>query len=174
MKLELRTIGEIIAVASVVFSLLFVGYELRLSRSIAESQHLEANAGLASDLRQLILLNADVWNRGCLGEELAPNERIVFNSIVHAAINFRYTQWAKAGVGISFATPEFAARNLALSRYRYPGFDRAYIENWEAQRSDTEYNLEELETWALAVENQYQSLIASGAPRDFHDGWCGR
>ena len=174
MKFDFRTVGEIIAVASVVFSLLFVGYELRLSRSIAESEQMEANATLNTNLRELILLNSDVWNRGCLGEELTPNERIVFNNIATAATNFRYTQWAKAGSGIYFGAPETAAMRLALNRYRYPGFNQAYIENWEAQRNDTEYKPENLESWALAVENQYQGLIASGAPRDFYDGWCGR
>ena len=182
MKLELRTVGEIIAVASVVFSLLFVGYELRLSRSIAESEQIEANATLNTNLRELILLNSDVWNRGCLGEELTPNEKMVFNNIEEAANLFRYTQWAKASAGIYFGgnqdtlEPETAAMRLALNRYRYPGFNQAYIEGWEAQRNDTEYDAEELEleSWALAVENAYQSLIASGAPRDFYDGWCGR
>jgi len=174
MKFDLRKVGEIIAVASVVFSLLFVGYELRLSRSIAESEQMEANAALNMNVRELILLNSDVWNRGCLGEELTPNERIVFNNIAAAANIFRYTQWAKAGAGIYFGAPETAAMRLALNRYRYPGFNQAFIEEWEAQRNDTEYDAEELEGWTLAVEIQYQNLIASGAPRDLHDGWCGR
>ena len=176
MKLDFRTVGEIIAVASVVFSLLFVGYELRLSRSIAESEQMEANFTLNTTVRELILLNSDVWSRGCLGEELTLSERIVFNNIAEAATLFRYTQWAKAGAGIYFGAPETAAMRLALNRYRYPGFNQAYIEGWESQVNDTEYDAEELEleSWALAVENAYQSLIASGAPRDFHDGWCGR
>lgn len=89
---ELRSVGELIGGLGVIFSLVYVAFQVRQnSRQIQQnSRHLEASMYHASGEgfnRWWTLLAQDdavanLWQRGVAGEMLTPSERLRFNSMV--------------------------------------------------------------------------------------------
>ena len=90
-KFSWRYAAELIAVASVVFSLIFVGLELRLSRAAAEIERTTTISALSANIRSQISMNSETWYRGCIGEDLSPEDQIVFTNTVLAYINLIFT-----------------------------------------------------------------------------------
>lgn len=167
-KFGLREWIEILGVLAVVASLLFVGSELRLTRSIARSEGYTEMAELERSLREFIAEHSEIWYKGCLAEDLDEEESVIFNSIAQSRIALGFTRWGRTGAGISTNNPDRIARQLAWNRYRYPGFDRAWRENESAQGFGVRSN------WAEAVDEQLELLAASNESREFDVGWCGR
>lgn len=91
MKITIRQMVEILGVTTVVLSLLFVGYELRLARSIAESEGFIQTAELTRSLNEYISNNADLWARGCMAEELTLSENVIFTNIASSVIGYQFT-----------------------------------------------------------------------------------
>ena len=93
MNLSSRQIVEILGVLAVVLSLLFVGYELRLARSIAETESLFQTSEETRNLHEYISSNADVWAKGCMGEDLSATEAIVYFNTVKSAMEHQFFRW---------------------------------------------------------------------------------
>lgn len=77
-----KDIAELIGIAAIVASLVFVGLQMRQAQAIASS---EMNATvLANSMGEssAIIENADVWVRGNAGEELTPGEEAIFSRLV--------------------------------------------------------------------------------------------
>ena len=120
-NIGLREAIEFIGITAVVVSLAFVIYELRLSRSIARSEGFNQINELNQGLSEMIASHPDVWHRGCLGEELTPEESIIFSKLAQARVVHGFTQWGRAQAGISTNIPEAIAYSLALNIYLFPG-----------------------------------------------------
>ena len=81
-KDKIRTIAELVAVISVVLSLLFVGFELRLSRDQAYAESYATTYESMSGFDNLVAENSNIWRSGCLGEELSADEEMIFARLV--------------------------------------------------------------------------------------------
>lgn len=150
MRITWKEIAESIVAGSIVLSLLFVGYELRQSRSIAIFDGAIAAEESLFNLRSLQIENIDVWQRGCAGGELTSTENGIFSKIVDA-VNFRnFTAWSRANLGLVQQDSEFFARGIAIERYNYPGFNDAWLENYGDRQAWGE--------WPIAVDSIYQAL----------------
>jgi hypothetical protein len=77
-----KYVVELIGVAAIVASLIFVGLELQQSRQIAMSEGALANAANELERYNAISNNADIWIRGNLGQELNEHEKLVFRNLV--------------------------------------------------------------------------------------------
>ena len=150
MNLSGKELAESIAIISVVLSLLFVGYELRLSRSIAIFDGAIAAEQARVNVRSLQIEQIDIWQKGCAGGELSTSEAGIFNRLVDIA-NFRkFTGWRRANLGMVERDPEPFAREMALERHKFLGFNTAWLEvvgsrqNWGP--------------WELSVDSIYESL----------------
>ena len=163
MKITIRQITEFLGVAAVVLSLLFVGFELRQSRSIAESEGFQENHELTRSLSELIIANADVWERGCMAEDLTAKEAIVFSRIVHSLIDFEWTRWTRASIGISNAPPRIGARPLARHIYNFPGIKAS----WDTTPQKGS------QLFQQTVYEEYELLVESNVERHYDVSLCG-
>ncbi|MEQ9006763.1 MAG: hypothetical protein RLP12_02690 [Ekhidna sp.] len=162
MKISSKQAIEILGTIAVVLSLLFVGFEVRLARTVADSQFINETANLTSSFNDKIINNSDVWIRGCMGEELNLNESLIFNYLAHSFVNHEFTRWGRdrtfSGSDGRGITP--VARNL----YNFPGIKAA----WDSmsQRGSPEV--------LQAVTDAYESMKSSNTPKNIDASLCGK
>ena len=163
MKLTIRGLIETLGVSAVVVSLLFVGYELRLARSIAESEGYAQAAELNLSLSEYISNNAELWLRGCMDAELSLDEEVVFTNIALAVLGYQFTRWGRSRIGISDLPPRSGPRLVARNRYNYPGINGV----WESRgRGSAEFR--------EAVDEEYELLLESNTERPQNAVFCGK
>ncbi len=79
--------AEIVGVAAIVASLIFVGLQMRQSQSIAMSDGNLANAANKIEGSIAILENSEVWVRGSTRQELDENDAVVFRYLVQTSVD---------------------------------------------------------------------------------------
>ena len=173
MSIEKKHVFETLGVLGIIASLLFVGFELRLSRSIALNEGFATQNELAIALMSMQSENADVWQRGCLGEELTQEEKVVFGKIFAATVNYRFTLWSRANVGLMGASPERWARYVAFDRYQFTGFNEYWIEGLNRRNPDRELSTEAMGPWQADIERVYEEYVSSNTPKDLDVSYCG-
>ena len=72
---------------AIVLSLLFVGLQLRQSQLVAVEEVISYSNERQNAIRELIVANADIWHRACVGEPLEPAERVIAAKIYDAWID---------------------------------------------------------------------------------------
>lgn len=117
---------QIIGLFAVFASLLFVGYEFKQSAQVAKEESLLSEQAEVTSVETLVVENADVWLRGCLGEELEPSEHMIFTHIFHTYVSQHFFQWVRTRQGISVASTSLAIDNMAKNLYRSAGFRREW------------------------------------------------
>jgi len=160
-----KNIAEAIAILSVVLSLIFVGYELRQSRSIAIFDGAIAAEEARFNLRSLQVENIEVWQKGCRGDELSESEKGIFNKIVDTVDFRRFTGWRRANFGMVERAPDAFAKDMALDRYNYPGFNAAWLEIVEHRQT--------WGPWEGSIDSIYKSLITEPPTSTTSPSNCG-
>ena len=84
-------------------------------------------------IEELVVANADVWLRGCLGQDLEPAEEMLFTHIFHAYQFQFFLRWLRAERGVSAATMEITEDNMAMNLHRHPGLRRAWNEHFASR-----------------------------------------
>ncbi len=161
MNITIRQIVELVGVSAVVLSLLFVGYELRLARSIARSEALVQNTELVRGLSEYISSNADTWASGCMAEDLTSSEAVIFKQLISSVLSYHSTRFFRSDTDLIGVPQRVVAFRVARSRYDYPGFNAA----WEARRPAPLFK--------EAVDEQYSLLVGSDAERNNDVTLCG-
>lgn len=90
---NIREIAEIIGIAAIVASLIFVGLQLRQSDQIARAE-IQATFGMMSiETAALINDHSDVWIRGDAQEELSDADTAIFANLVIAVNDANYSNF---------------------------------------------------------------------------------
>jgi hypothetical protein len=76
-----KDIAELVGIAAIVASLIFVGLQMRQDRTIAESESYIDAASQITELNQLISDNKDIWVKGLDGDELTAEEQSVYQGM---------------------------------------------------------------------------------------------
>ena len=164
MKFSGKQLIEFLGVSAVVLSLLFVGFELRLARSLATSQSFYETSELTRNLNELIIANADIWARGCMADELPTSEAVVYEFLVHSLINYEWTRWSRSRAELTGSPLNLGARPLGRNIYNFPGIRTAW-ENAPQKGSSA---------FQQAVLEEYQLLEDSGSERNLDVSLCGK
>ena len=122
---------QIVGLFAVFASLLFVGYEIRQSGQVAKEETLLSEQANVISIENLVVENADVWLRGCLGEELEPREHVIFTRIYYTYMYQQFLQWMRVREGISLASDALTVDNMAKNLYRSAGLRREWQLNGE-------------------------------------------
>ncbi|MEQ8959416.1 MAG: hypothetical protein RLP02_16100, partial [Coleofasciculus sp. C2-GNP5-27] len=155
------------------FSLLFVGYELRLARSVAELETYSVGVELSRSQREFIANNSDVWAKGCMGEDLTPSETVEFTNIVLEIIGLEFYRWNRARVGIAFEAGELnGPQTIARNLYNFPGF----LAVWEGGRisGSPNFRIPGHPSFKDDITEQYELLVESDIEKKPDVAWCGR
>ena len=70
--------AELIGIAAIVASLIFVGLQMRQAAEIARAELVSGNLASEIEASAVYIENADIWRRGNAGEDLDANESVIF------------------------------------------------------------------------------------------------
>lgn len=147
---------QIVGLFGVVASLMFVGYELRQAGRVATEESLLSEEANAINVHSLVIENADVWLRGCTGEELEPTERVVFTRIFNAYVYQQVYAWLRTREAVSLGSESLAVTHMAVNLHRSPGFQREWRNLGEWRRHVPDEYL--FQTWRRLVEDRLKDM----------------
>jgi hypothetical protein len=114
---------QVIGIAAVVASLLFVGLQIRQSDEIALAQVLEGVTARGVEERAMIAAHADTWQKACLGEQLTAKERVIAAKIYFNYAQSNFNSWLRIQqTGIGGTGGQYFVDSHATNIHRYPGF----------------------------------------------------
>lgn len=127
-KPDWKSTFELIGIAAIVASLIFVGLQLRQESAVATRESSTDFVGTSIELAQMFSDNRDIWIRGLDGEELSTEELFTFNAMVRVFFVDRVNRWSRATLGIDRlgGSPELLARYVAVYLHQYPGLRAAF------------------------------------------------
>jgi hypothetical protein len=85
--------AELLGMAAVVASLLFVGMELRQSQQVALNEAAYTTASWYFETRAEVNENAEVWSKGNAGEQLSAAEFAIYENLVRNAYTIAFWNW---------------------------------------------------------------------------------
>jgi len=109
-----KDIAELVGIAAIVASLIFVGLQMRQAQDIAISDGNLSHAANKIERNNLIAANPDIWFKGVTGEKLSDTDAVVFRRLVqnvYDVAHFEFLRTRRLGQsGIStFVVAEFSA-----------------------------------------------------------------
>ena len=181
MSYNWRTIGEVIAVLSIVLSLVFVGSEFRLATSVASTENRQAILTNSLALKALIAENYEIWQKGCVGDELNETQALLFSNLIQAHSDWSFVRWMNAGGDISSLPQVQAPLSVALNMHRYPGYRDAWRKAQSHQAANHPVLLETVgipleivgTPWRSEVEKLYGILQEREPNPDIESSLCG-
>ena len=142
-----KTSAELIGMATIVASLIFVGLQLRQEQAIAIVDTYGSIVESSQGVLDLVGQHPEVWEKGLLGEELSTSDEIVFSGMVRSVVNhhtFMFIRFTRIGPG----DPETLLHDFAYALYIFPGLRR----RWETEG--------EFQDLRLTAQNRPVSLIS--------------
>ena len=125
---KIREIAEILGIAAIVASLVFVGLQLRQSDQMSRAE-IQATFGMMSiEIAALISDHSDVWIRGDAQEELNDADAAVFESLVIAVNDSNYSNfWQALQIDGEQSALEYL-NDFSGFLYRHPGVRQVWSE----------------------------------------------
>lgn len=136
-KVDWKGTAELIGLAAIVASLIFVGLQMRQDQGIAQAQALVDASAVVTDLNQFIENNKEVWIKGLDGAELSLEDNFTFRALCRANYLRKIAHWERAK-RLDIGNPVFIAQSFAYEIHVYPGLRRYFdevIESFEEKRS---------------------------------------
>lgn len=132
-----KDIAELIGIAAIVVSLIFVGLQLRQEQEIAivetRGDVTEAWIGLADALNG----NGDIWKKGLDGSPMTAAENIEFLALIKVVESQLFALWIRWNL-IGPIDADTAAQRYAYALYSHPGLRRAWEKNRNYSREEDE------------------------------------
>jgi len=155
-KEKIGDLIQIVGIFAVFASLMFVGYEIRQSGLVAKEESLLSETAIVTSMQALVIDNAEVWLRGCMGEELEPAEQMVFTRLYHTLIFRRYFSWLRATQAISVGSDSLGITHMAANLYRNAGLRR----EWQLHGEWRAYVPDEaaFQIWRRLVEDRLKEM----------------
>jgi len=171
-----KGIGELIGIAAIVGSLIFVGFQLQQSEQIGISDAVANRNERQNAFREQIIANADVWHRACLGEALEPAERHVAAAISTTFWDNMFSSWltSRGGLISSELLQEQLVGRFASQMQAFPGLKEFYRLQMHAFRVAAE-PVPDARIGDLfeRIDSRMQALEDSGEVPDIDVAFCG-
>jgi hypothetical protein len=166
---------QILGMLGIIASLIFVGMQLKQTDEIASIDGQENAVQRHYNMLSLMAEHADVWQRGCIGEELSASERVLFGKIYTVYANNNFAGWRRLELtDYRDTNSEYLINAFSANVHRYPGF---------ATAMSSQLAWDKLGIGALGPsQDEYQKLIiarvdelANIEPNPLYEAeWCGR
>ena len=166
---------QVIGIFALVASLVFVGFQVKQTDDIATDDVFDSIIVNTIELSSLIAENADVWARGCLGEELSYTERIRFGQVFNAWSTAGYIGWKRlTAANLGDADPQFVINSYAANLYRFPELLSLSRSMGEWDVNGRNFSDPQIALFAQGIRDRYAEL-AEIEPEPLVDvTWCGR
>lgn len=159
-----KDIAELVGIAAIVASLIFVGLQMRQDQSIAIADTRSALTESAQSIAELIQDNSDVWRRGLDGDELNGNEAIEFLAVARSVHQLYFNHWLRFE-RFGHRDPESIERRYAYALYVHPGLRDAFegYREWEGFRIEA-YGMPLQASFDIGVEANLGKLDEDRPP----------
>ncbi len=118
---EWNEIAELIGIAAIVGSLIFVGLQMKQAQDIANAERRMMVVDAQIELRNAINNFAEVWAKGSANDDLEGHEAVIFRNIVANLNDFAFARSAAARYLGSLAGEQGAIADFALILHENPG-----------------------------------------------------
>jgi len=125
--------AELIGIAAIVGSLIFVGLQMRQDQAIARAAVWSETEIAARELSEFVNENREVWIRGLEGEELSELEELTFRAIAESIYNRHLALYQRA-IELGTSSPESRIREYTFNLYQYPGLRQDFEQGVEERR----------------------------------------
>jgi hypothetical protein len=122
---------QILGLAGVIVSLVFVGRQLELDRRIAIGDAWLQYADTQVSVASLIGENADIWLAGLAGEELSETDELRFRQIAYAIEQSYGGRYNRSVLGVRAGPAEGIVIEFAHDLYAHPGLRRVVFNRWD-------------------------------------------
>ncbi len=151
---EWNEIAELVGIAAVVGSLIFVGLQMKQAQEIANAERRMMRVANQIEMNNAINENPDVWARGLSGEELSTSEAVIFENLLTNFSNFVHFNWhaaqdTRSGPGATSTVADFS-----VFLYENPGARRV----WESRQEWFENN-KSLLIPGVDIAEDYEHLV---------------
>jgi len=165
---------QVIGIAAIVASLIFVGLQIKQSDEIALAEALENVVAIGIEERALIAAHADTWQKACLGEQLTARESVVAANIFFNYVQNSFNSWIRIqDTGIGGTSAQYYIDSSAANIHRYPGFKQIFL-SYRGWSELGARNAGELVEEYLAAVLQRVSELEGLEPNPVADVmWCG-
>lgn len=165
---------QVIGIAAIVASLIFVGLQLKQSEEIAHAEVLQNVVAIGIEERALIAAHAVTWHKACLGEQLTAQEGVIAANIFFNYVQNSYNSWIRIReTGIGGTGAQYFIDSSAANIHRYPGFMQMFLSYREWSELGVR-SAGELVTEYLAAVRQRVSELEELEPNPTADVmWCG-
>ncbi len=120
-----RGIAELVGLAGVIGSLVFVGMQLQQERELARISDFAAFSENNIGFGGLIAENRDVWVQGLNGDELSPSDRMVFETMARILYRSQMLNYIRS-LTLRERDPQEIVNRYAFHMYQYPGLRSAF------------------------------------------------
>jgi hypothetical protein len=132
-----KDIAELIGIAAIVVSLVFVGIQLRQEQEIAIVETRGDSTAAMTGFADILKGNGDIWIKGLDGSPMTDGERVEFLALVEVVESQLFTQWIRRS-RIGPTSPDGLARGYAYALYSHPGLRLAWEKNRDWSREEDE------------------------------------
>jgi len=114
---------QIVGLAAVVGSLIFVGLQLKQADETALAEMLESSSARTGKHRALIAEHADTWQKACLGSELSEPATVFSGNIYSSYAQSSFNAWELLEeTGIGGTSSKYLIDLFAANIHSYPVF----------------------------------------------------
>ena len=154
-----KSIAELIGIAAIVASLIFVGMQMRQEQEIAIVEALSLRVVTSAEVANLISSNRAAWVKAANGEKLSDLDEAVVESILDIVENHYinlFVRYARIGP----FSPNSAVRDFAFGLYQYPVLRAIYERKraYDRRRDETFSEFERENLFRLRVDSQLADL----------------
>ena len=134
-----KDFAELVGIAAIVGSLVFVGLQMRQDQAIAVSELLASRSDALIELAALIESNNELWISGLNGDELPEIDRASFQAMAEAVESYFVAIYVRyEAMGRNSGGQEEPVINYAYALYLHDGLRRVWdeqIEYWQYRDS---------------------------------------
>ena len=146
--------AELIGIAAIVASLIFVGLQMKQAQEIANAERRMMRNANQIEVNNAISEHAEIWVRGLSDQELNETEAVIFKNLLSNRDAFVFANWRAAqGLGSGVGATSRVA-NYSVFLYENPGARRV----WESRREYYDKN-ESLLMPGVNVGADWQQLV---------------
>ena len=163
-----KEIAELVGIAAIVASLIFVGMQMRQAQDIAMAEGYSSVFATRIEVNNSIKEHVDIWKKGVAEEELQEEESAVFALLVTQVNESAIQAHLQALMVEGEDSAKFAARDFASFLYHNPGARKVWEEReeyLEQSRGLLGYD-NASESWTETVKTFLSKLDSSQPPSD--------
>ena len=164
---------QVFGMFALVASLIFVGLQIRQTQEIAITDAANGYLEPSLTLKQLLIDNADVWQKGCMGEDLSAVDQSRVAHLFRAYIEFAYFTWLGGRSGVFQGDGSQTFNRFAANIHRYPGIAQMVESHQRWAEEGESYNAITVRLFTEEVFARVAELGEIESKQEIDPRWCG-